>query len=277
MCVHQKIKKLCVSCHSPLVVIFLLLVSPISRRFRLIKIIKISPSSQVKIKTVHPSPILKTKQKKMAIDSFLGLWTPSNCVVLSILAFITILIGDSFASRFINVTPRFLSTLDNPQTDVHTFFMKSTPTSSSLHALPNFWLWYEAPRIRDALRNQVDSYFEFVLLTVYQATICTVVVGVTCFFISMTFAVRAFFVHERLPRRYFSPLLALFAFLMDFVEDLLLIIIALGFPGTSFPALEVICSWCSLLKWISWFVMLCWWFTMGFMILIRRTKVDNED
>jgi hypothetical protein len=154
--------------------------------------------------------------------------------------------------------------------------MQSSPTSSSLHALPNFWFWYEGPRIRDALRNQVDSYFEFVLLTVYQATICTSVVGTATFFISMTLAVRAFFVYETLARRYFTPLLAVFAFLMDFLEDLLLIVIALGFPSTSYPTLEIICSYCSLLKFLSWFVMLLWWFSMGFLVLIRRTKVEKD-
>lgn len=216
----------------------------------------------------------------MSIDSLIGLWTPFNCILLSIIALFTILVGEAVASRFINVDLKFIgSGADDPPKAhlVKTFFTQTNPTSSSLHALPNFWIWYEGHFIREALRNQIDSFVEFVMLTVYHATICTSVVGTACFFISMTLAIRAFFVFETFPRRYFTPLLAAFAFLMDFLEDLFLLIIATGFPGKTYPILEIICSYCSLLKWVSWFAMLLWWLTMGFFILIRRTKRNTEE
>jgi hypothetical protein len=216
----------------------------------------------------------------MAIDSLIGLWSPFNCFLLSIIALFTIILGDAFAARFINVDPKFLgNSIDDPTKahQVRTFFMQTNPTSSSLHALPNFWVWYEGHFIREALRNQVDSFVEFVMLTVYHATVCTSIVATACFFISMTLAIRAFHVFETFPRRYFTPLLAMFAFLMDFLEDLFLLIIATGFPGKTYPILEILCSYCSLFKWISWFVMLLWWFTMGFFILIRRTKRHDEE
>ena len=204
----------------------------------------------------------------MAIDAWLGLWSVSSCIALCIATALSLGFAELLSSRIHPDT-----TLFSLKDSVHSKMVRGALWSMEL---PNFWIWYDGAAIRDVLRAQTDTHIEFILVTVFHASWGTAVVGMTVLTISMTLAVRAFTFDSRFARRWFGPLVCLAAFVADLLEDILLIVIALGFPHTDYPVLAWLCSWCSFVKFASWFVILCWWLTMAFVIAVRPPALGRR-
>jgi hypothetical protein len=203
----------------------------------------------------------------MRIESLVGLWNPLNCVFLTLLTIPIVVFGDAFAARFI--APRLPSHYNHNLDD--NSIVSLLPEESALNLFPNFWVWYEGEAIRKVLRTQSDSHLEYLLLTIYNAAISTNVVFVTLLVITMTLAIYSFENDGRKSiffKRFLSPFLCVFSFLMDLGEDLFLIVIIVGYPHTIYPQLEILCSWFSFLKFVSWGVILVWWGMMGVKVLI---------
>lgn len=223
----------------------------------------------------------RNQKNQMRIDHLIGLWNPINCVVLVLITIPVIVFGDAFAAKFIAIHQNEFKKHDLQ--DEQKLIISILPQDSSLHSFPNFWIWYEGSSIRDTLRTQMDSHIEFLLLTVYNAALATNVVFMTLLTLTMTWANYCFpdlssATRGRIPRRIISPSLCVFSFLMDIGEDILLVVITVGFPHTVYPNLEILCSWCSFLKFVGWFAIILWWILMGLkVIVVGRNEGERKE
>lgn len=182
------------------------------------------------------------------LHKLIGIYTVKTAIVQLI-----IVILSSFVVEYLSSD---LPSYDIDSDSYHNDDTVTTPHHVSIQlrhsSLPNNWLWYDGSAIYDVLMlNKKSGVLPILMVTVYQATIHTTVVAVFNIFFMMLLLVRAVPTGNALLKLWVLPLAAL-AF--DLCEDAMLLVIILGFPGARYPQLAALTAWCSLIKFVLWFM-----------------------
>lgn len=121
-------------------------------------------------------------------------------------------------------------------------------------ALPNYWVWYSPEAVYEAVEAlRGGDVTAALLVTVFNCCVCSacvMVFGVTAMLFVMT---------KVLPRN--SVWLSLWvlpaiAFVLDLLEDFVLMLVLLGYPRNRYQRATVVASWTSLGKYALWFTSL---------------------
>lgn len=116
-------------------------------------------------------------------------------------------------------------------------------------SLPNYWIGYDYPALREAITVQKDALGMFLAHTVFNATVCTNVVGLFLIFLTMNMATKAFGPQSAVLTVAWLPALA--SFICDFGEDIALMRACFAFPG-DFETDAWVASACSTGKFLAW-------------------------
>lgn len=205
-------------------------------------------------------------------------WSRDATAVTCLFALLCLGIGEMLALRV---------SLPNPHTSPLTGLARTEPTwheRVNQHVgfrigtldLPNHWVWYDRDAVREVLAAQYPDIWPFLVVTVYNAAVSTVAVGMSAIFVSMYLAVRATSPASTTWRMLaYWP--ALISFAADLTEDIALLVLTLGFPLMTSPAIEGALAWASLIKFAGWVVMACSWAVMGSALIARGSRRARED
>lgn len=198
----------------------------------------------------------------MVLHRLLPLWQPAPTAVSILFMLLIMGIGEAIAEQ--------TREGDFTHSPVHHVWF-----STRSFSLPNYWVWYEKEAVHEAIEAQGLAINTFILSIIFNASMATPAICVGLIFMQMFVALRVLSPLSKLNWIWVLPVIAFFA---DLLEDLLLLIITLGYPFYQYPTLMQILTWCSFLKFVFWLFSLASLVFLGVKYAIggRRRKENKE-
>jgi hypothetical protein len=157
------------------------------------------------------------------LHRFTDLWDPVPTAIVALMTLITLGVGEVTA-RHVGMGHHTDADPADPDEPYH----RLAATHVRHLALPNYWMEYTPEDIYAALHAQQDTMLEFVVHTAYNAGVLAGIFSVLLLFVTMTLGVRALSPKGLALRVIW--LLPLAAFVLDFAEDMALLIVAIDYP-----------------------------------------------
>eukprot|EP00744_Colponema_vietnamica_P020805 GILI01029607.1.p1 GENE.GILI01029607.1~~GILI01029607.1.p1 ORF type:complete len:198 (-),score=23.52 GILI01029607.1:69-662(-) len=140
-------------------------------------------------------------------------------------------------------------------------------------SLPNYWVWYQKEAVHEAIEAQGRAINTFLLSIIFNASMATPAVCVGLIFMQMFVAVRVLSPLSKLNWMWLLPVVAFFA---DVTEDILLLIITLGYPNHQYPTLMEMLTWCSFIKFLFWLLSIISMVIVGVKYLVTGARVKEN-
>lgn len=162
------------------------------------------------------------------------LWQPANAAVVVLFAGMALLVNEVMVNSLF------------PE---ETWLGHEVDLAVRSIALPNYWVWYSAQALEDMLNAHFRTLIPFLVVTIYNAAICTWAVAAAQIVVLLTVLTRSCRRGSPWKWLWIVPVLS---FIFDLLEDLFLLILLMGYPVYKYPQLALVVPWMSLMKFCGW-------------------------
>lgn len=189
-------------------------------------------------------------------------------------------IGEFLAEQVKDISESPVYTF-HEQDGMHVTYPSRVPLAVRSFSLPNYWVWYHGNDVIQAIEAQAPNVSAMLYVTIFNACVNTGTIYVLNVFVMMFLLFRTMSRQRRLFRLLW--LLPTVAFVCDLVEDILLLVVILGYPMHQYPPFLTVLPYCSAGKFSFWVLSLVvdgWslfrWASSGFCSLEEFTKEHKQ-